>query len=422
MRRNILSAALLAPALIYISACSGDASGAGKSTQSAAGIEGDHEDDDEHGEAGHGHDHDSEEDGSEHNEGDHVELSAAEADAAGIRIGEAQSGRIGGDLELPAEIRFDADRVARISPKVEGVIARLYAGEGDTVSKGATLALLTSSQLAGLKADFLNAQTAERLAKAELEREERLFAQKITAEADVQSARAAFAAANAQREAAENRLHAVGIGHEVLDKLADAKDGALSQAFVTSPIGGKVIRRTVSLGETVVSGGDPLFVVVDDSVVWADIAVYKEDLAKVDPGLAVSLRSDSGETLAEGTIATVLPVIDEISRTATARVIVDNATHRLKPGQFLTAHIETRGAATSIRVPSAAIVEVEGRQAVFTPTDEGFAPRTVVSGASANGFTQILSGLESGEAFVTDGAFTLKAQLEKDAFGDGHAH
>ena len=71
--------------------------------------------------------------------------------------------------------------------------------------------------------------------------------------------------------------HAVGIGHEVLDKLADAKDGALSQAFVTSPIGGKVIRRTVSLGETVVSGGDPLFVVVDDSVVWADIAVYKED-------------------------------------------------------------------------------------------------------------------------------------------------
>ncbi|MAP96035.1 MAG: efflux transporter periplasmic adaptor subunit, partial [Ponticaulis sp.] len=54
-----MSAALLAPALIYISACSGDASGAGKSTQSAAGIEGDHEDDDEHGEAGHGHDHDS---------------------------------------------------------------------------------------------------------------------------------------------------------------------------------------------------------------------------------------------------------------------------------------------------------------------------------------------------------------------------
>ena len=105
-------------------------------------------------------------------------------------------------------------------------------------------------------------------------------------------------------------------------------------------------------------------------------------------------------------------MIDEISRTATARVIVDNATHRLKPGQFLTAHIETRGAETSIRVPSAAIVEV-GRQAVFTPTDEGFAPRTVVSGASANGFTQILSGLESGEAFVTDGAFTLKAQLEK---------
>ena len=68
--------------------------------------------------------------------------------------------------------------------------------------------------------------TTERLAKAELDREERLFQQKITAKADVQSARAAFAAANAQREAAENRLYAVGIGHEVLDRLDGAKDGA----------------------------------------------------------------------------------------------------------------------------------------------------------------------------------------------------
>lgn len=238
----------------------------------------------------------------------------------------------------------------------------------------------------------------------------------------MQSARAAFAAANAQREAAENRLHAVGIGHEVLDRLDGAKDGALSQAYVTSPIAGKIIRRTVSLGETVSAGGEPMFVVIDDSVVWADIAVYKDDLGKVDAGLAVSLRRETGESLAEGTIATVLPIIDETSRTATARVIVDNADHRLKPGQFLTAHIETGGSETSVRVPSGAIVEVEGRQSVFVPTDDGFKPTEVMAGGSANGFTQVLSGLEAGDALVTDGAFTLKAQLEKDAFGDGHAH
>ncbi|MEZ6000998.1 efflux RND transporter periplasmic adaptor subunit [Hyphomonas sp.] len=413
MNRNMLFAAFLTPAFLYLSACSGDAAGAGSPAENAAGKE------ERQDRANQYEMHDEDDD---HQAPDHVELSPAETKAAGIVVGKAALGRISGDLELPAEIRFDADRIARVSPKVEGVVARLYAGEGDTIGPGATLALLTSRELAGLKADFLNAVTAERLAKAELDREEHLFQQKITAKADVQSARAAFAAANAQREAAENRLHAVGIGHEVLDRLDGAKDGALSQAYVTSPIAGKIIRRTVSLGETVSAGGEPMFVVIDDSVVWADIAVYKDDLGKVDAGLAVSLRRETGESLAEGTIATVLPIIDETSRTATARVIVDNADHRLKPGQFLTAHIETGGSETSVRVPSGAIVEVEGRQSVFVPTDDGFKPTEVMAGGSANGFTQVLSGLEAGDALVTDGAFTLKAQLEKDAFGDGHAH
>ena len=39
-------------------------------------------------------------------------------------------------LVLPAELRFDADRVAEVSPQVSGRIIKLYAGEGDVVSKG----------------------------------------------------------------------------------------------------------------------------------------------------------------------------------------------------------------------------------------------------------------------------------------------
>lgn len=422
MNRNLLHAALLTPALFYITACSGDASGSGLPADREAGHEDSHDYDGQPDEAGHGDEAGAHDETDAHDEEDHVELSLDEAKAAGIRTGKAETGRIAGGIELPAEIRFDADRVARLSPKVEGVVSRLYSGEGDTIKAGATLALLTSRELAGLKADFLNAQTAEQLAMAELEREERLFKQNITAEADVQSARAAYAAANAQLEASENRLHAVGVGHEVLDRLDDVADGALSHAYVTSPIAGKIIRRTVSLGETVSAGDDPIFVIIDDSVVWADIAVYEENLGEIDVGLPVSLRQETGETLADGVIATVLPVIDETSRTATARVVVDNSEHRLKPGQFVTAHIETGGTATSVRVPSGAIVQVEGTPSVFVPTDDGFEPQRIMPGDSANGFTQILSGLEAGDALVIEGAFTLKAQLEKDAFGDGHAH
>ena len=411
MKTNLFYATLLSPAFLYLAACGNDAPAPSAANQTGQALDGEHE------ETGSG-DHD----GHEEEASDHVELSAAEAEAAGIRTAEAETGTVSGQLELPAEIRFDADRVARVSPQVEGIVAELHAGEGDTVNAGATLARLTSRELAGLKADYLNALSAERLARTELAREENLWEKKITSEADVQSARASFSAANAAREAAENRLHAVGIGHGVLDGLDEAADGALAQAYVTAPITGEIIQRSVSLGETVSAGGEPVFVIIDDSVVWADIAVYKEDLGKVEEGQTVILQRDDGQRLAEGKISTVLPVIDETSRTATARVIVDNAEHRLKPGQFVTARIETGGAAAVVRVPSDAVVTVEERLSVFVPTGDGFQPREVRSGASSDGYTEILSGLSAGDEFVSEGAFTLKAQLEKDAFGDGHGH
>jgi cobalt-zinc-cadmium efflux system membrane fusion protein len=43
-------------------------------------------------------------------------------------------------------------------------------------------------------------------------------------------------------------------------------------------------------------------------------------------------------------------------------------------------------------------------------------------GRSNSKLTEITSGLKPGEQYVTKGAFTLKAQLMKESFGEGHAH
>ena len=64
----------------------------------------------------------------------------------------------------------------------------------------------------------------------------------------------------------------------------------------------------------------------------------------------------------------------------------------------------------------------QGRTSVFVPTEDGFEPVVVVPGTEVGGQTVILSGLSAGDEFVSEGAFTLKAQLEKDAFGDDHDH
>jgi len=373
---------------------------------------------DEHA-ATHGNDHD--EDGGD----DVVKLTAMSASEVGIKISEAQMAEIGQSLSLPAEIRFDADRIANVSPKVSGVIARLYASEGDTVSRGDTLALITSRELASLKAEWQKAETGTALAAQALVREEKLWADKITSEADVQAARASFEAAKAASDAAENELHAAGVSHVALERIATAADGDNANAYLTAPIAGTVVRRTVTLGETV-SAGDAsaaaLFTIVDDSVVWADIAVYKQDIERIRVGAPVALKTDVGDILAQSTVAFVLPVIDEASRTATARVIVENPHGNLRPGQFVTADLQVGNTSAVLRIPQAAVQLVEDKPSVFVPVEGGFAARSVLTGTRAGGFVEIRSGLEPGEAFVSEGAFTLKAQLEKAAFGDGHGH
>ena len=186
-----------------------------------------------------------------------------------------------------------------------------------------------------------------------------------------------------------------------------------------------VVKRTVTLGETVSAGdagADTLFTILDDSVVWADIAVYKQAISRIRVGAPVALKADDGTAITQATVAFILPVIDESSRTATARVIVENPEGHLRAGQFITAEIAVGGQSDVLRVPQDAVQTVEGRPSVFVPVDGGFEPRPVTIGASSVGFVEIRSGLSEDEPFVSSGAFTLKAQLEKDAFGDGHAH
>lgn len=358
-------------------------------------------------------------------EGNEIHLSAEDARAAGITVSQVTMSGIADQLSLPAEIRFDADRVANVSPQVSGVIRQLYVSEGQSVELGDRLARLSSRELADMKSDYLSALNAERVAVTVLNREEKLWEDQITSEADLLNARAVLRSATTARESAENKLHAVGIGHQIIDILEQAEDGALSDYAVTAPIAGLVVRRSVTLGETVVSGeggGEAMFTIVDDSVVWVDIAVFKQDLGVIGNDNPVRLMSQTGGILARGKIAFISPIIDETSRTATARVIIPNDEGTFRPGQFVTAEIETGSRREAILVPLASVQIFDGEQVVFVPSDEGFAPRTVTTGAMRDGLIEITGGLIAEERFVNEGAFTLKAQLEKDDFGDSHDH
>ena len=51
-----------------------------------------------------------------------------------------------------------------------------------------------------------------------------------------------------------------------------------------------------------------------------------------------------------------------------------------------------------------------------------FKPQNVTTGRSDQNYIEIISGIEPGTEYVSRGGLTLKAELQKESFGDGHGH
>jgi cobalt-zinc-cadmium efflux system membrane fusion protein len=181
-----------------------------------------------------------------------------------------------------------------------------------------------------------------------------------------------------------------------------------------------VIEKHITLGEAV--GREvPAFVIADLSSVWVDLTVYQRDLARIGVGKPVEVYVGH-ELGGKGTITYVTPVVSEKTRTATARVVLDNQQGQWRPGMFVTGSIVVERETVAVVVARTALHSFEGRAVVFLETHEGFVPQPVTIGRMDAASAQVLEGLSPGDRYVIVGGFTLKAELGKESFGEGHAH
>ncbi len=194
---------------------------------------------------------------------------------------------------------------------------------------------------------------------------------------------------------------------------------SLAPYEVKSLINGTVIDMHMTLGELIDDDAHAV-VVADLSHVWADFSVYQKDLPHVRIGQPVEITLGPGISAAKGKISYITPVVDEETRTATARVVLKNADGRWKPGLFVKGRLIVEEKEVKLLVPKSAIETLEDRPVVFVQTDEGFKPQTVVVGRTNGNGVEIIGGLRPGQRYVTKNAFTLKAELGKSAFGDEH--
>jgi membrane fusion protein, heavy metal efflux system len=356
-----------------------------------------------------------------HDERAIVRVDAGALDRLGIEMATAGPGELEVTVELPGEVHVNGDRMAHVAPRVGGVVLEVHASLGDSVRRGQLLAELESRELADARAAFLAATERMKLANATHDREERLWRERISSEQDYLDARRGRAEARIELRAAEQKLHALGVPQSQLERLPEQHDVSFTRYWLTAPFDGTVIDRHITNGETV-AAGTPVFTVADLTTVWIDLSVYQKYIGSVRQGQPVRVGTPHGDEV-ELSIGFLQPLVGEDTRAAMARITAPNSDGTWHPGCFVTARVTTSKVEARVVVPDSAVIRMEdGDLVVFVATGEGFEPRPVALGRRAHGLVEVLSGLDPGDRYVADGGFSLKAELGKASFGDGHGH
>ena len=222
-----------------------------------------------------------------------------------------------------------------------------------------------------------------------------------------------------------------GVAKQILKNLGDTvKKGDILATFennanmatfeMRSQLDGVIIEKNVALGE-VIGSSDEAFIVADLSQVWVDLYIYPTDLLKVKAGQKVRILDHTADNKAEGTLAYVAPTVSDHTRTALARVILQNTDMKWRPGTFITGAILVDETDAAILVDKAAITEIGGQTTIFVKKDDHFLATPVRVGRSDDHNFEILDGVNAGTRVATSGSFLLKSEIAKSDMAE-HEH
>lgn len=340
-----------------------------------------------------------------------IQLSDDEIKQAQLLTEEATAMEVHERIALTATIEANQDRLAHVAPRVPGRITGIASNLGDHVKAGQILASLDSIELGETQSAYLQAESQFKLAQADFDRAEKLYAEQIVPQKDYLRSRAEQEKARASLRAATDKLRMMGV-------TPTRSESAVSVFPVSAPFAGTVIEKKAVLGE-LAQPDKPLFTVADLSSVWIEASLFEKDLGKVRVGAqaGVTVAAYPNEVF-KGRLTYISSVMEKESRTIKARVEVPNSDGRLKPDMFATAAIDTASAAKALTVPASAVLLMEGKKVVFVREKDGFEKRVVELGDNLGGRFVVKDGIEEGDTVVVQGAYALKARLLKSKIGD----
>ncbi len=313
-----------------------------------------------------------------------------------------QSLRYAGDIKAEYEVR--------IFSRVPDRIRKIHVENGSVVSKGD---LLVEIESAALQQNVRQAEAALTAAQAqaanigvEYERMRRLLAENAVSRQQFDAVRTQHEAANAQVKQARAML--------------EAARSQLADASIKAPVGGLVALRSVDEGD-MASPAVSLMTIVQMDRVIVGFDAPDGDLGRLRQGARAHVRVRSRpDTVFEGTVSMISPVLDPATRMARIEVTVENLRHELKPGMFASVEVQTGRLAGVFVVPRFAVIEntriaeEEGKNRVvkdyivFVVNGERAERRALTVVYENHEALAVRGGIAAGERLVTMGQHLLR--------------
>lgn len=270
---------------------------------------------------------------------------------------------------------------ATLEAKVSGRITELPVSLGQEIKSGELLARLDAAEI---RARVQQAEATLQQAERDWKRTSALFEQQ--------------AATRSEYDVAESRL-------QVAKAALDEAKAMSAYIEVTAPFTGVITRKYADRGDLALPG-KPLVALEDPSALQMEADVPEAISAQIKKAAKMQILFGAGDQSITGEVSEIAPTADPETRTCKVKLDIPPG-KEVMPGQFARLVVPI-GERQSIRIPASAVVQRGQMEIVFVAADQRARMHLVKTGRQFGQTVEILSGLDSGDQVVVEGAPLLQ--------------
>jgi membrane fusion protein, multidrug efflux system len=255
---------------------------------------------------------------------------------------------------------------------------------------------LPDEQISSIRMAIANRDDAQ----AQLRRAQRLKAQNLLSQADLDTAETKVKVAEANHQSALETVQSLKATLQERRQAVELAEKKLNDTDIRASVAGQVAERLVQQGEYI-RENTPVVSIVQMNPLKVKTAIQERYAGLVRAGLPVEffVESAPGQKFL-GRVSNVSPSVDQATRTFSVEILVDNQDRRLKPGFFAKGVIFTHRDENAMAIPEDAISTLAGVSNVYVIENGKARQQMVTLGARMDNLFELIGGLKGDETLA----------------------